>query len=140
MSLKGYNPKDIVLVVGAIIVKGFGEDTMVEVERDEDAFTKMVGADGETTRSKNANTTGQIRFTLAQTSESNQLLSALAALDEASGDGVVPVMVKDLGGASLAAAESGWVKKRPVMSFGKAAGTREWVIDTADLIINDAGN
>src|SRR3990172_6159999 len=115
MALKKYDPKNVVVIVGAIIINsGFAPDTFVEVERDEDAFTKSVGADGEVTRTRNRNKTGQIRITLQQSSETNALLSALALIDESTGDGVVPCAVKDLGGLTLHAAELGWVKKVPI--------------------------
>jgi Bacteriophage KPP10, Structural protein ORF10 len=133
MALLNYNPKDVSIIIGTQIMKGFADGPFISVEYDEDAFNKKIGADGEGTRVKTNNFAGRYTLTLDQASESNDYLSGLAALDRASGAGVVPVTVRDVNGNTLYFSESGWVLRIPTMEFGKEAADREWVLDAADI-------
>lgn len=139
-GVKTYDPKQVVVSVGGIPISGYADGTFVNVTRDEDAFTKRTGADGEASRAKSNNRGGSITVTLQQTSLSNDALSALALVDENTGDGVVPVIVKDVRGTTLCYSSAGWIKKMPDAEFSKEIQDREWVIDCADLRFNVGGN
>jgi hypothetical protein len=71
-----------------------------------------------------------------QTSDSNNLLSALHTLDKTSpnGDGIAPTLVKDNSGAvltpTLASCESSWIVKQATVTFAKETQGREWVVET----------
>ncbi len=140
MSVKTYIPKKILVIVGGVPISGFAEDSMVKTVRDEDTFAKKVGVDGEVSRSQNHNRSGTVTITLMQTSPSNDVLSGFAALDELTGAGVVPVLIKDLSGTSTFFSSSCWVKKPPEGAYGKEVGNREWVLDTVDIDIFNGGN
>ncbi len=140
MSVKTYDPKQVIVIVDGSQMSGFAEGTFVKVGRHEDAWSLQIGADGEGTRSKSNNKSGTITFTLMQSSDSNVILSALAQLDELSNAGAVAVMVKDNSGSSLYVAEQAWIKKVADSEFGKEAGHREWVLETNILICNVGGN
>jgi hypothetical protein len=135
MPVKVYNPKDVVIILGSIIVTGFADATFLSVDFNEDSFTLQVGVDGEGTRSKSNNRSATATFTTMQSSDANDLLSALHALDinSGGGDGIVPMLIKDLQGTSLYAAETAWIRKQPTSEFAREAGPREWVIETDDL-------
>mgnify|MGYP003652755452 CR=1 FL=1 len=60
MAVKTYSPKDITVIVAGTIITGFAEDTFVTLERDSEAFVKIVGADGEVARSASADLSGTI--------------------------------------------------------------------------------
>ena len=138
--MKEYNAADVSIIVAGVPVSGFGDGDFITVERDEDAFTKQVGTDGEVTRSKSNNKTGTATLTLMQTSAANALLSALAALDELSGDGVGPFQLKDNSGNTIHAAQNSWVRKMPSSTWAREAGPREWVIDLDKLNAYEGGN
>lgn len=142
MSLKQYDPKNVLITLGAIPVDGFADGEFVKIENNEDAFTLQVGTDGEATRSRSNNNAAKITITLMQSSLSNDLLSSLHNLDKAvpGGIGCVPLLIKDLLGRSLYAAATAWIAKRPSASFAREAGPREWVIETNELIPFDGGN
>ncbi|SRR6266540_1872930 len=140
MSVKTYDPAQIVCTLGAIIVSGYQDGEFVKAGRDADTFTKYAGTDGEISRSRTRNKSGRVTFTLAQTSASNDALAALALLDELSGRGVVPLMIKDLSGTTRVAAGAAWVVKPPEAAFGKEIGPREWVIDTGPVEIFNGGS
>jgi len=138
--MKNYNPKKISLIVGAKIISGYAEDTFVEADYDEDAFTKKIGADGDCTRVQSANTAGNITITLDQASDSNDYLSAQAAIDRATGTGVVPVTLRDALGRTMIFSESTWIKKLPATTFGSKSSDRKWLLDSAAMDVFVGGN
>jgi len=131
--LKTYDPKLVILTVGGAVINGFADGTFVSAERSNDMFTKVVGADGITSRAKSNDKSGTITITLAQTSSGNDILSGYAARDELANAGVVTVSCKDLSGRSTFFSATGWIRKVPNSEFGKEVGDREWAIDCADL-------
>jgi hypothetical protein len=140
MALKTYDAAEVSVIVGSRPLKGFAEGSFVSVERDEDSWTKHVGADGEVTRAKSNNLSGTITITLMQASEDNAFLAGLAQADEIAKTGVVPVLIRDASGSSLHTAEEAWISKPATAEYGKEAGEREWVIHCAELITAPAGN
>lgn len=140
MALKTYDPKKITLIVGGAIISGYADGTFVDTVRDTDTFTKAAGADGEVARVKQNDKSGSITITLMQTSDSNLVLSAIAALDELSNTGVVPTLLKDLSGTTLVTAARSWISKQPATPLGKDVQNREWVLHTDELIQVVGGN
>lgn len=138
--VKTYDPKKVSVIIGTHIASGFADGDFITVERDEDVWSTLTGADGETTRAKNANKSGKFTLRLLAASASNDVLSTLQLADEASGGGTFAVMVKDGSGRSLYAAAAAWISKAPSAAFGKEAGTREWVIATDELVPFAGGN
>lgn len=128
-----YDPKNIAMIVGGSILSGFSDATFVNAIRNEDGWMLKVGVDGEGTRSKNNNKSGRYEIELMQSSPSNDILSNFAALDEASGTGAVPVLLKDNNGTTISSALTAWVKKYPDSPYAKETGTRKWIIET-DLL------
>lgn len=140
MAVKSYDPKKVSLVIGPHAASGYMKGTFIELEFDSDAFTKVVGSDGEVARSKSNDYAGALKLTLMQTSDTNDYLSSLAILDRASGTGVVPVLLRDALGRTLASSTAGWVKKIPKIGFGQEIEAREWVLDLAQLDVFVGGN
>lgn len=134
-----WNPADVSVVVAGNIIGGWGDDTFVTVERSEDAFSLKVGIDGIGARAKNNNRSGTVSLTLMNTSKSNDVLSALAAADELSGQAAFPIMVRDANGTMLATALTAWITKIPTVEFGKEVGNRTWQFTTDSLIIFAGG-
>jgi len=139
-QVRTYDPAEVIITVGGIPLTGFADGTFLVVERDEDAFSKSTGADGNTARVKSNNHAGAATITLQQTSPSNDVLSGFAAADELSNRGVVPILIKDLNGASTFFSASAWVRKMPAAEFGKALSDREWVLDCAAIDLFVGGN
>lgn len=139
MTIFSYDPKEVTLIVGAFHITGFAEDDFIDVERDEDAFTKKVGVSGEVGRMQNANITGHVIFSLMQSSISNDALSLLAALDQGQGVGAVPVTCRDLSGRSVFASPFAWVKKYPKAGWKKDVSNWVWTLDTAAMLIYMGG-
>jgi hypothetical protein len=140
MAVKTYNPKKIELSFLGVPISGFADGTFVRVEYNEDQFTLMVGADGEAARAQSANKSGRITCTLMQTSLSNDVFAAAAAADQRSGLSIGPAFIKDSNGRMRASASEAWVVKHGAPEFGKEVGSREWIIECADLDLFAGGN
>ena len=140
MAVYTYDPSQVVLSVGGATISGFTDSTFITVARDEDAYTKVVGADGQVSRAKNANKSGSVTITLKQSSASNDILSALAAADEAGNAGLVPILIKDILGTTYVSSTAAWIKKLPDMAMAKEVSDREWVLDCDALTIFVGGN
>ncbi len=135
MAVRTYDPKAVIITIGNVPISGFSDGTFLEIARDEATWTKVVGADGYVTRGKTNNFTGTMTLTLKQSSPSNDVLSTFMALDEVSGTGIVPILVKDLSGNSTYFTAQGWVRQFATSTFGKDINDREWTIDLADVDI-----
>lgn len=140
MALTTYDPKNVSVIIGGKIMSGFADGTFVTVERNEQAFNLKVGVDGEGTRAKSNNKSGKITIVLMQSSPSNDDLSAIAAADELTGAGIVPSLVKDNSGTSLATALTSWVQKYSNNEYGKEVTTRTWIMETDELQTFVGGN
>lgn len=136
MSVKTYSPKAVSVIVAGMQITGFAEDSFVSVERDSDAFTKTVGADGEVSRSASADLSGTITITLQSTSDSNEILSALSLADQVSLSGEFTVLIKDNspGGTSLHTSPSAWIQKVATKEYGAEVGDVEWLLQCAQLV------
>ncbi len=133
MPFATYDPAKVTLSMGGNNIVGFAPGTFVKCARNEDAYTLSVGADGLGARTRNANRSGTIEITLKADSPSNDLLSAQAALDELSGEGVGAALVKDGTGTTVASAENAWIKKLPDIERAKELGEVTWTFET-DLL------
>lgn len=135
-----YDPGQLVVSFRGNILTGFAPGTFLRVERNEDNFTLVVGADGEHARARSRNKSAKVTFTLMQTSASNDILSAAAATDEIGGDGTGAFLAKDLSGRTVAEAEVAWVKKYPGLEFSNEVGNREWELESGRLALTVGGN
>jgi len=137
-----YNPSEVVVAVGGVILSGFSDGDHVVARRNEDASSMRAGNDGGVGRAINPNKSGEFEFKLLQTSGANDALSALVNADDLvnGGKSQFPIAVADGSGRSLAVATQCWVKSLPEMTLGKEVGERVWVFSAADLKIFFGGN
>jgi hypothetical protein len=135
-----YDPGQVIVNFKGVDISGFAEGTFVNAQREKEAFTKAVGADGAVTRVRSRDRSGMVTVTLQAASPVNDVLSSIAISDEIFGDGVGPLLVKDLLGNTLVDAESAWIRKVPDIEFGDEASSREWAFDCAELTIKVGGN
>lgn len=136
-AIKTYNPKEVVVACGTHIVSGYADDSFINIEPNGDGITKKVGCDGEIARSISPNNTYKVKITLLQNSDSNSFFSNIADYDRATGNGLFPVLIKDLRGGLLFATEAAWVIKKSPATRGKETNNREWEIDTASAVMTE---
>ena len=139
-NVKSYNAADVDIIFAGISIDGKADGTFVTVERRAEAFTLVVGAGGEGLRSKSNDRSATVTLALMQSSAANDALSALAVLDEESGAGVGPLLIKDRSGSTLCAAPTAWIQKFANAEFAKEGSEREWIIETNDLRMFVGGN
>jgi len=140
MPVRTYDAKQVAVIIDGVPMSGFADGSFVVVERDNDTFSKVSGADGIVSRSKSNDRAGSLVLTLAQTSPSNDVLSAIQQLDEQANAGVVAVLIQDFSGRSVFVSAFGWIRKPPSSEFGKEINDREWTLDLADLDTFTGGN
>ena len=136
-AIKTYNPKEVVVACGTHIGSGYADDSFISIEPNGDGITKKVGCDGEIARSISPDNTYKVKITLLQNSDSNSFFSNIADYDRATGNGLFPVLIKDLRGGLLFATEAAWVIKKSPATRGKETNNREWEIDTASAVMTE---
>ncbi len=135
--VKTYNPKQVTMAVGSHIVTGFADDSFITIESNGDGVSKKVGCDGEVVRAINPDGTYKVKLSLLQTSESNSFFQEAFDRDRKSGDGMFPILIKDLKGGMVFSTEAAWVIKPASRAFGKDSNNREWEMDTGEVTLTE---
>jgi hypothetical protein len=129
MGIKQYDPKKVTVILGAHIVTGFADGTFISMVRTGDQWVHKSGSDGEEMRAKTNDFRGELTLTLMQTSSSNTFVQGLLTADELTGEGGVPLLIKDASSdAALAASEYVWVKKDPDFVRAREDTAITWVL------------
>lgn len=136
-KIKTYNPKQITMAFGSHIISGYADDSFLSIEANGDGITKKIGCDGEIARSISPDDTYVIKFTVLQTSDSNSFLQKQHNYDRKTGDGMLPVLIKDLRGGMVFSSDAGWAVKPASRQFGKETNNREWEIHTGSGILDE---
>ena len=138
--LKTYDANEVSVIIGSRVILGLIQGDAVVVARESDAFSDSVGLDGEVTRSANKDKRGTVTITLQQSSDDNDFLSLLSQVDELSGAGTIPLLIRDANGTSLYTASEAWIQKPADGSISQEAGERAWVLRCANLKMFSGGN
>lgn len=133
-----YDSEAVDLIVAAIPIKDGRADPFVEISAVGDAYEDEIGADGHVVRFSTGERRYDVVVTLMGSSEENQKLAALHALDvnATNGAGVGAFLLKDNNGATLLAGPQCWVKRVPDTAKGKTPGTVAWQV----RVIANAGS
>lgn len=127
--MRKYNPKDVIIVVGGRAITGLAEGSFVAAEKTEDGFTEYVGAKGEVSIAENANETGTIRITLANTSPSISYLNGLANRKT-----IMATNVIDMNDNGVRAGGTETIVRKPANAeWGIEVGNREFEIFVANF-------
>lgn len=129
-AIKTYNPKEVIVTLGNHIVTGYAEDSFISVDPNGDGVTKKVGCDGEIVRSISPDDTFVVKLSVTQYSATNSFLQQRLAQDRKSGDGMFPILIKDLKGGMVFSTDAAWPNKPASRGYGKEAGNREWELHT----------
>jgi len=133
----------VLSIAGKIIDSGFAEGEFVSIEMNADDFSDKAGADGEVARARSNDLRATIKIKLLQTSQGNDLLSALRQLALASENGgdVGAFRLTDRSsGIVLARADKAWVSKPPTVSRGREIAENEWTLRAASMQLDPSGN
>ena len=73
-----YDPRKVNLILNGKIITGFATDGVITISRNEDIVSTYVGVKGDVAYSENANESGNVAFTLMDTSSSLPYVRELA--------------------------------------------------------------
>lgn len=136
-SVKTYNPKKVTISLGSHIVSSYADDSFITIDPNGDGITKKVGCDGEILRSVSPDDTYVIKLALLQSSPTNAWLQQHFNADVKSGNGMFPVLIKDLTGSVKFSATKAWVAKAVSRGYGKESSNREWEIHTGSASMTE---
>lgn len=136
-KIKTYNCKEVTIALGNHIVTGYAEDSFVTIDPNGDGVTKKIGCDGEIARSISPDDTYIVKISVLQTSDTNSFLQQKLALDLKTGDGMFPILIKDLKGGMVFSSEAAWPIRAASRGYGKEAGNREWELHTGSGILTE---
>lgn len=128
--VRTYDPKQVTVALGSHIITGYADDSFIEISPSGDGITKKVGCDGEVERAVTPDDTYLVKITLLQTSPSNSFLQGRYKYDRKTGDGMLPLLIKDLRGGLVFSSENAWVTKDSVRVRGKEGNNNAWEIAT----------
>ena len=135
--IKTYNPKEVSIALGTHLVTGYADDSFVTIDPNGDGVTKKVGCDGEIVRAISPDDTYVVKITVLQTSETNSFLQDRYAEDIKTGNGMFPIIIKDLKGGMVFSTDAAWPAKPASRGYGKESNNREWELHTGSAKLTE---
>ncbi len=135
-SVKTYNSRQVFIACGEEAISGLADDTFVTLEQKGNGVISKSGVDGEVARAIDPNEQYTIRFVLLQTGTSNAFLQEQYVKDMRYGNGIFPILIKDMTGQTVFSADAAWVSKQPTRTYGKDTVNREWTLETGPAKTN----
>lgn len=140
-SILTYSPKDVIVLIGGFYkLEGYAADTFISIRKDAKPFETMRSMDGEQARIYNKDEGYTVNLTLAQSSVSNNVLSAIYNIDAATQMGKFPLLIKDTKGSTTFFAGTAWIETTPDVTFASELSVRTWTIGTSEAGMNIGGN
>jgi len=130
MDIKTYSSKQVLISLGSHSVEGPADGDFLSIEPNSEGFTRVVGAYGEVVRSVSPDETYTLALTLLMQSPTVAWCQNQFDRDRATGDGMFPILVKDMKGGIIFSAEQAWIVNSPAVTYGIEASTREITIHT----------
>lgn len=135
-----YDPKQVKILLDGALISGYADGTFVNIEFNNDAYSLLVGADGESVRSKSNDRSAKITFTLLPTSRANAILDAFQKTDRLTNLGRFAISIVDMLTGTNFLAPAAWVVKDPGQDFQKEAQAKTWVCETASCETTHLGS
>lgn len=141
MDFCTYSSDDVDILIGGFYkVRGLSENTFVKIKKDLVTNTTVRSADGMVARKKVVNSTYTIEITVLQASPANNLFTRLWKLDNLTGLGKFPIMVRDASGSGYFFSPTVWLEDIPELSYGIGSTDKTWVLRADSGEINIGGN
>lgn len=134
-----YDPQKVILSFGGIVLTGYAKGSYIKAKRNTDTFTVVVGAAGEESWDKKSDRSGEVEVTLMASSQDNDALMAIYAVDELTGAGLSPLMIKELNGTTLVHAAFARLSKPADVERAVEQGNAVWLFRSTNLEINVGG-
>lgn len=141
MALKTYSPRDILVsIAGLHTVQGYADGTFVRIYKESAPFGMKRAMDGSVERLFNKDEGYKVDLTLAQSSETNNILSAIHNVDIATKAGKFPLLIRDMKGQTSFFAGTAWVEDIPEVTFSNGMETRTWIFGCTQAGLLVGGN
>jgi hypothetical protein len=144
VSLKRYDAAQVTVILANILVEsGYADGEFLTIEQDAPIYEKVVGTDGQVSRSRTNNSAAKITLKLAQTSDGNTLLGALANIGilAANGADIGTMLVRDrVSGTCMYTAANIWISEWPQVTYDNKVTMRNWTLECDNLIRVDTGS
>lgn len=128
MTQKSFDANQLSVVFGVSPIVGFAKDNALTIETENAQWGQTVDLRGNVSRYRINNNVSKITLSLVQSSSSNSLLSNYVELDNQSGAGTFPIIIKDSNSTTLFTSQSAYVLQVPSNEYGEEEKNREWVI------------
>jgi len=127
-----YDPKKVTVIYDGMVITGFADDSMIEAEKNEDNITPHVGVLGEVSIAINADNTGTVTMSLANTSPFIKILA-----EKARANTIAPLAIIDMNknGVNVGGTEAVIIKP-PNITIGKEVESQEVQFFVADYTID----
>lgn len=136
-----YSPRDLEIFIAFVYeIKGFSRDRMINLQKEVESFKVSTGGHGNTERLKSSNNNYTLTLSLAQTSSSNSILSALYSLDSVSRRAVFPIFIKETPTGSIFISDSCFILKPPEVVYSGNIETRDWTLYCPNMSFNLSGD
>lgn len=137
-----YSFDDLIVIVSGTPITGYADgDDVIQAMRREDAFSDIVGADGEMIVIHSPNKSGEFTFRLKQTSPSNKYLNDIFDRQEAGSVAFAPVDVtfKNIRSGEKVEGVLGYIPKPAELTRGAGHNAQEWriVVENFQNIFSD---
>ncbi|WP_132995835.1 phage structural protein [Sporanaerobacter acetigenes] len=131
-EVKVFNPKDVTVIYDGMVITGYADGSMVKAEKNEDNMIPHVGVLGEVSVAINANNTGKVTISLANTSPFIKILA-----DKARANIIAPLSVVNMNkyGVNVGGTQA-WVTKVPDVNIGKEVESQDIEFFVADYSVD----
>lgn len=139
MGIATYTPGNITMTLAGHVVEGWDS---ISVRRNAVAFRHIPGIRGSGTRVRVKDSSATITLELAQTSNTNSILSQIHQLDISQGTGRIELILRDPDGDYVFQSNTGYVAGYPDSGFTGDIQTRTWTINcqTSTLFVGGNGH
>lgn len=134
-EFKTFSFKNVNVIFGISEIQGFADgDDAVKIEGNIDAFTLVVGAKGDATRTQTNDDSVTVTLKLLQTSSSYPILQNIHTLDKETGAGVLPMTITDKETGETFIIPFTWINKQPAIVRGQNQNPYEIIFSGNKLI------
>ena len=139
MALKTFDPKQVIITFGTLVLSGFSEDSMITLEPVEKLADAVVGMDGQTQRiiKNNRNYTAKIK--LLATSQSHKDMMSLIFVGGLFQLDTFPFSLTSLATHESISSAAAYVEQEPSVEMSGAGDSREWSLYLVDVDIVPLG-
>lgn len=140
MTIANYMPDEVNCLAFGIPINGFADGTFITISKDKVPYSTTETADGSISRLYTNSQTYTISLTLHRGSTSNDVLTKLWLLDEATQRAKFQLFIKDLSGTDLFFSTNTWIEGIPNMVQSTTFDSRTWILRSSQAVINVGSN